>query len=247
MDRRCCAVPPGPLGARHRGGRPTPPGRAPGRGAGQRAGRGGHHRDRGRGLVPRPPVRPAPGGLTGPGRRSNGQLMAGMPDDERLRRLRLAAQRLTPATAAAGVAAAARAVVGVQAQHVRAAGLALRSRVPGLRRADVDGSGLVRTWTVRGTVHLVRDRQEHVAHGGRRLVPVPRRFRGATRRAGQRREVPRPRLTPATGRSPAGRAGKGQTAPDTGSTGWVLHPRDLRSSWPAERASPGPDEPGFRA
>jgi hypothetical protein len=78
-----------------------------------------------------------------------------MLDDERLRRLRLAAQRLTPATAAADVAGAARAVVGVQAQDVRAAGLALRSRVPGLRRADVDGSGLVRTWTVRGTVHLI--------------------------------------------------------------------------------------------
>jgi len=76
-------------------------------------------------------------------------------DDERLRRLRLAAQRLTPATAAADVTAAARAVVGVQAQDVRAAGLALRSRVPGLRRADVDGSGLIRTWTVRGTVHLI--------------------------------------------------------------------------------------------
>jgi len=68
-------------------------------------------------------------------------------DDERLRRLRLAAQRLTPATAAADVTAAARAVVGVQAQDVRAAGLALRSRVPGLRRADVDGSGLIRTCT----------------------------------------------------------------------------------------------------
>jgi hypothetical protein len=46
-------------------------------------------------------------------------------------------------------------VVGVQAQDPRAAGLALRSRVPGLRRADVDGSGLVRTWTVRGTAHLI--------------------------------------------------------------------------------------------
>jgi hypothetical protein len=81
--------------------------------------------------------------------------MAATLDDERLRRLRLAAQRLTPATAAADVAAAARAVVGVQAQDVRVAGLALRSRVPGLRRADVDDSGLVRTWTVRGTAHLV--------------------------------------------------------------------------------------------
>jgi DNA glycosylase AlkZ-like len=82
-------------------------------------------------------------------------MVTGRLDDERLRRLRLAAQRLTPATAAADAAAAARAVVGVQAQDVRAAGLALRSRVPGLRRADVDASGLVRTWTVRGTVHLV--------------------------------------------------------------------------------------------
>jgi hypothetical protein len=82
-------------------------------------------------------------------------MATGRLDEERLRRLRLAAQRLTPATAAADVSAAARAVVGVQAQDVRAAGLALRSRVPGLRRADVDGSGLVRTWTVRGTVHLI--------------------------------------------------------------------------------------------
>ena len=77
------------------------------------------------------------------------------PGDERLRRLRLAAQRLTPATAEASPRAAARAVVGVQAQDVRAAALALRSRVPGLRRADVDGSGLIRTWTKRGTVHLI--------------------------------------------------------------------------------------------
>jgi hypothetical protein len=76
-------------------------------------------------------------------------------DDDRLRRLRLAAQRLTPATAAADARAAARTVVGVQAQDVRAAGLALRSRVPGLRRADVDSSGLIRTWTKRGTVHLI--------------------------------------------------------------------------------------------
>ncbi len=86
---------------------------------------------------------------------ADGQHMAAKLDDERLRRLRLAAQRLTPATAAADVAAAARAVVGVQAQDVRAAGLAFRSRVPGLRRVDVDDSGLVRTWTVRGTVHLI--------------------------------------------------------------------------------------------
>lgn len=65
--------------------------------------------------------------------------------------LRLAAQRLS--VRAATALEAARAVVGVQAQDVRAAGLALRSRVRGLERADLDG--LVRTWTVRGTLHLI--------------------------------------------------------------------------------------------
>ncbi|MGI8594807.1 MAG: winged helix DNA-binding domain-containing protein [Solirubrobacteraceae bacterium] len=74
-----------------------------------------------------------------------------------LRRLRLAAQRLTPETAASSAEEAARAVCGIQAQDVRAAGLALRCRVPGITRADVDGARLVRTWTVRGTVHLVAE------------------------------------------------------------------------------------------
>lgn len=109
--------------------------------------------------------------------------MAGKLDDERLRRLRLGAQRLTPATAAADAVAAARAVVGVQAQDVRAAALALRSRVPGLRRADVDGSGLVRTWTVRGTAHLVDPSDVpwlHAAVGTRNLD----RFDAAMRQRG---------------------------------------------------------------
>ncbi len=44
---------------------------------------------------------------------------------------------------------------GIQAQDVRSAGLALRSRVPGLTRAAVRDAGLVRTWTVRGTLHLI--------------------------------------------------------------------------------------------
>ena len=75
---------------------------------------------------------------------------------ELLRRRRLAAQRLTPETSAADPREAVCAVVGVQAQDLRAMALALRSRVPGLSRADVvDAPGLVRTWTVRGTVHLV--------------------------------------------------------------------------------------------
>ena len=72
-----------------------------------------------------------------------------------LARSRLAAQRLSPSAAASSAAEAARAVCGVQAQDVRSAGLALRSRVPGLTRAAVRDAGLVRTWTVRGTLHLI--------------------------------------------------------------------------------------------
>jgi hypothetical protein len=78
-----------------------------------------------------------------------------MDADERLRRARLAAQRLTPATACSSAEEAALAVIGVQAQDLRAAALVLRSRVPGLTRDAVRGAPLVRTWTVRGTVHLI--------------------------------------------------------------------------------------------
>ena len=74
---------------------------------------------------------------------------------ERLRRGRLAAQRLTSATACSTAEEAALAVIGVQAQDLRAAALALRSRVPGLSRAAVQAAPLLRTWTVRGTVHLI--------------------------------------------------------------------------------------------
>ena len=79
--------------------------------------------------------------------------------------------------------AAARAVVGVQAQDVRPAALALRSRVPGLRRADVDGSGLIRTWTVRGTAHLIDPSDRpwlHAVLGPRNLA----RFDTAMRQRG---------------------------------------------------------------
>jgi hypothetical protein len=78
-----------------------------------------------------------------------------MDADERLRRTRLAAQRLLPETACTSAEEAARAVIGVQAQDLRAAQLALRSRVPGLTRAAVRAAPLLRTWTVRGTVHLI--------------------------------------------------------------------------------------------
>lgn len=74
---------------------------------------------------------------------------------ERLRAARLAAQRLTPATACRSAEEAASAVIGVQAQDLRAAALALRSRVPGLTRSAVRNAPLLRTWTVRGTVHLI--------------------------------------------------------------------------------------------
>jgi Winged helix DNA-binding domain len=50
---------------------------------------------------------------------------------------------------------AALAVIGIQAQDLRAAALALRSRVPGLTRGAVRAAPLLRTWTVRGTVHLI--------------------------------------------------------------------------------------------
>ena len=78
-----------------------------------------------------------------------------MESDEHVRRARLAAQRLTPTTACSSAEEAARAVIGIQAQDLRAAALALRSRVPGLTRGAVRAAALLRTWTVRGTVHLI--------------------------------------------------------------------------------------------
>ena len=79
-----------------------------------------------------------------------------MNPDERLRRGRLAAQRLTAATACSSAEEAARAVIGVQAQDLRAAALALRSRVrEQLTRVPFVSRPLLRTWTVRGTAHLI--------------------------------------------------------------------------------------------
>jgi hypothetical protein len=81
--------------------------------------------------------------------------MKSPPTDPLLRRYRLAAQRLTAETAASTVEEAAAAVVGIQAQDIRASHLALRSRVPGLERAALAEADLIRTWTFRGTVHLI--------------------------------------------------------------------------------------------
>lgn len=76
------------------------------------------------------------------------------PSPDRVRRLRLAAQRLSPGTQARDAHEAAAAVCGVQAQDLRAAALALRARVPGLERSAIREAGLVRVWTVRGTIRM---------------------------------------------------------------------------------------------
>jgi hypothetical protein len=82
-----------------------------------------------------------------------------MPPHVRL--ARLAAQRLTDGTRLnADPAAVARAVCGVQAQSMNAARLAMRVRSHGLTAVDVDAAvaeqrSVVRTWLMRGTLHLV--------------------------------------------------------------------------------------------
>ena len=82
--------------------------------------------------------------------------------DDQLRRLRLRAQRLAsrqPAPAA-DVAAVAKELCGLQAQDPLAAALAIRARSSGLvardvERARVDERSVIRTWCLRGTLHLL--------------------------------------------------------------------------------------------
>ena len=76
-----------------------------------------------------------------------------------LRRLRMAAQRLTGRRPRA-VAEVVRAVGGLQAQDTPASRLAVRARSTGLdeaavRRACNQDRSVVRTWAMRGTLHLV--------------------------------------------------------------------------------------------
>jgi Winged helix DNA-binding domain len=76
-----------------------------------------------------------------------------------LRRARAAAQ-LLHRPAAGGPAAVVARLLAVQAQDLRAARLALRARIEGLRAADVDAAltderSLVVAWLGRGTLHLV--------------------------------------------------------------------------------------------
>jgi winged helix DNA-binding protein len=79
--------------------------------------------------------------------------------DDAARRLRLRAQRLVE-PAGADVGDLVRHLVGVQAQDVRASRLALRPRSDGLtaaavRRACNEERSVVRSWTMRGTLHMV--------------------------------------------------------------------------------------------
>ncbi len=82
-----------------------------------------------------------------------------MSPDE-LRRLRLRAQGLAPRLPRRSLLAAVRRVVGVNAQLVSAMALSLRARVAGLTWDALEVSrvrrrALVRTWCMRGTLHLM--------------------------------------------------------------------------------------------
>lgn len=81
---------------------------------------------------------------------------------DRVRRMHLRAQSLDPryADASAGVAHVVRSLCGVQAQEPAAVGLAVRARCAGLVAADLERArihdrSVVRTWAMRGTLHLV--------------------------------------------------------------------------------------------
>lgn len=74
--------------------------------------------------------------------------------------LRMRSQRLTPETTVESVPAVATALCGIQAQEKPAATLAVRPRTTDTVAADVDSSlyeerTTVRTWCMRGTLHLV--------------------------------------------------------------------------------------------
>ena len=80
--------------------------------------------------------------------------------DERLRALRVAAQQLHRPEPALSPSALVERLCGVQAQAIDAAALAVRARTAGATQADVAHARvrertLVRTWAMRGTLHLV--------------------------------------------------------------------------------------------
>src|SRR5438270_5731250 len=77
---------------------------------------------------------------------------------DQMRWLRVRAQGLAD-DASRSVAEAVRTAVAVQAQAAAPARLQIRSRTRGLRAADVDAAvaerAVVRTWLMRGTIHMV--------------------------------------------------------------------------------------------
>lgn len=73
-------------------------------------------------------------------------------DEIRARRLRA---QLLAGPPAPDVLTAVTRLVGVQAQSMPPARLAIRARTRGLTAADVDRAPLIRTWAMRGTLHLV--------------------------------------------------------------------------------------------
>jgi hypothetical protein len=87
--------------------------------------------------------------------------MALLLSDDQVRLLRCRAQRLhLEERNAASVAQVVREACGVQAQVMSASALAVRARTSGLRTSDVAPArererSVVRTWCMRGTLHLV--------------------------------------------------------------------------------------------
>lgn len=86
-----------------------------------------------------------------------------MPDQltlEQIRRLRVHAQRLTPTAANTDVSATVFTCCALQSQELPAGTLSLRARTTGLtaesvRHAREGERGIILTWTMRGTMHLV--------------------------------------------------------------------------------------------
>lgn len=83
--------------------------------------------------------------------------------DDELRALRLRAQNLAADSGSLDVASLLSRILGVQAQYMDAALLAVSARLPrieldAIERARVDDRSIVRTWSMRGTLQLVAAR-----------------------------------------------------------------------------------------
>jgi hypothetical protein len=96
------------------------------------------------------------GKRTGPG---TGDGKATLMTPEQLRASRLHAQHLCPKASAGDLVEVVRSLVGVNAQSGPAMMLSLRARIKGLEADDIrkalEERRLVRTWAMRGTVHLI--------------------------------------------------------------------------------------------